>query len=139
MVKEVYLKSDSLSKKRMSDEMKKVLIIEDNETNLYLMRTIVEKIGHQIIEARDGFEGVELAISKKPDLILMDIQLPGMDGYMATKKIRENEITKEIPIIAITSYAMVGDKEKILAAGCTAYIEKPIEPKSFIEELTKYL
>ncbi len=123
----------------MSDNMKKVLVIEDNETNLYLMHTIVEKLGHQVIEARDGFEGVKLAISKIPDLILMDIQLPGMDGYMATQKIRENEATKEIPIIAITSYAMVGDKEKTLAAGCTAYIEKPIEPESFIETLNKYL
>ena len=123
----------------MSDNMKKVLVIEDNETNLYLMHTIVEKLGHQVIEARDGFEGVKLAISKIPDLILMDIQLPGMDGYMATQKIRENEATKEIPIIAITSYAMVGDKEKTLAAGCTAYIEKPIDPESFIETLNKYL
>ena len=119
--------------------MKKVLVIEDNETNLYLMHTIVEKLGHQVIEARDGFDGVKLAISKIPDLILMDIQLPGMDGYMATQKIRENEATKEIPIIAITSYAMVGDKEKTLAAGCTAYIEKPIDPESFIETLNKYL
>ena len=123
----------------MSDNMKKVLVIEDNETNLYLMHTIVEKLGHQVIEARDGFDGVKLAISKIPDLILMDIQLPGMDGYMATQKIRENEATKEIPIIAITSYAMVGDKEKTLAAGCTAYIEKPIDPESFTGELNKYL
>ncbi len=69
----------------------------------------------------------------------MDIQLPGLDGYGATRKLRALEATKEIPIIAITSYAMVGDREKILAAGCTAYIEKPIDPESFIEELNKYL
>ncbi len=119
--------------------MKKVLVIEDNEINLYLMRTILQKLGHQVIEAQDGFTGVELAIAERPDLILMDIQLPGLDGYGATKKIRANEETKDIPIIAITSYAMVGDREKILTAGCTAYIEKPIEPKSFIEELKKYL
>ncbi len=123
----------------MRTERKKVLVVEDNETNLYLMRVILEKLGHQIIEARDGYEGVEFAISKKPDLILMDIQLPGMDGIMATKKIRENETTKKIPIIALTSYAMVGDKEKTLAAGCTAYIDKPIEPESFIKELKKYI
>ena len=119
--------------------MKKVLIIEDNEMNFYLLRTIIEKIGHQVIEARDGFTGVKLARTERPDLILMDIQLPGLDGYEATKKIRAAEETKDIPIIAITSYAMVGDKEKTLAAGCTAYIEKPIEPESFIEELKKYL
>ena len=119
--------------------MKKVLVIEDNEVNMYLMRTIIKKIGYIVIEARDGYTGVDLAIAERPDLILMDIQLPIMDGYMATKKILAIEDTKDIPIIAITSYAMVGDREKILAAGCTAYIEKPIEAKSFIEELKKYL
>jgi len=103
------------------------------------MRTIVQKLGYQVIEARDGLSGVELAIAERPDLILMDIQLPELDGYEATKRIRAIEETKNIPIIAITSYAMVGDKEKILAAGCTAYIEKPIDPKSFIEELKKYI
>jgi len=82
---------------------------------------------------------VELAISERPDLILMDIQLPEMDGYEATKRIRATEETKDIPIIAVTSYAMVGDKEKILAAGCTAYIEKPVHPESFIEEIEKYI
>ena len=119
--------------------MKKVLVIEDNEINLYLMRTILQKLGYLIIEARDGARGVELAIAEKPDLILMDIQLPVMDGYEATKKIRAIEETRDIPIIAITSYAMVGDKERTLKAGCNVYIEKPIEPKSFIEEIKKYL
>jgi len=119
--------------------MKKVLVIEDNEINFYLLRTIIKKLGHQVIEARDGFAGVELARSERPDLILMDIQLPVLDGYEATKRIRAAKETKDIPIIAITSYAMVGDKEKSLAAGCTAYIEKPIEPESFIEKLKKYL
>jgi CheY-like chemotaxis protein len=119
--------------------MKKVLVIEDNEKNLYLMKFILEKMGHRIIEARDGAAGVELACEEKPDLILMDIQLPVMDGYEATRKIRAQEDTKDIPIIAITSYAMVGDKEKTLAAGCTAYVEKPIDPEKFIKELEKYL
>jgi len=119
--------------------MKKVLVIEDNEINRYLMRTILQKLGYQVIEAHDGISGVDLAQAEKPDLILMDIQLPGLDGYGATKKIRAMETTKDIPIIAITSYAMAGDREKILAAGCTAYIEKPIDPESFIEELKKYL
>jgi len=119
--------------------MKRVLVIEDNDINLYLMRTILEKLGHHVIEAQDGINGVKLAKMERPDLILMDIQLPGLDGYEATKKIRAMEETKDIPIIAITSYAMVGDKEKILAAGCTAYLEKPIKPKFFIEELKKYI
>lgn len=118
---------------------KKILVIEDNEVNLYLICTIIQKLGYQVIEARDGLTGVEFAIAEKPDLILMDIQLPELDGYEATKRIRAIEETKDIPIIAITSYAMVGDKEKILAAGCTAYIEKPFRPKSFIEEIKKYI
>ena len=124
---------------KRKDNMKKVLIIEDNETNRYLLRTILQKLGVQVIEAQDGYSGVQLAVAEKPDLILMDIQLPVMDGYEATKKIRAIEETKNIPIIAITSYAMVGDKEKILNAGCNVYIEKPIEPQSFIEEIKKYL
>ena len=124
---------------KRKDNMKKVLIIEDNETNRYLLRTILQKLGVQVIEAQDGYSGVQLAVAEKPDLILMDIQLPVMDGYEATKKIRAIEETKNIPIIAITSYAMVGDKEKILNAGCNVYIEKPIEPQSFIEKLKKYL
>ncbi len=119
--------------------MKKVLVIEDNEINRYLMRIILQKLGHQVIEAEDGFIGVELAKKESPDLILMDIQLPRMDGYEATKKIRAIDETKNVPIIAITSYAMIVDREKILAAGCTAYVEKPIEPESFIKELNKYL
>ncbi len=119
--------------------MKKVLVIEDNEANLYLMCAILQKLGCQVIEAQDGLIGVELAINEKPDLILMDIQLPKMDGYEATKRIRDIEELNKIPIIAVTSYAMVGDKEKILAAGCTSYIEKPISPKSFVKELKKYL
>ena len=119
--------------------MKKVLIIEDNENNLYLMRAIVEKMGHQAIEARDGEAGVKIAVAEKPDLILMDVQLPVLDGYAATKKIRATQGVQDIPIIAITSYAMVGDREKCLAAGCISYIEKPINPESVMEEIGRYL
>ena len=119
--------------------MKKVLIIEDNENNLYMMRFILQKLGHAILEARDGAAGVELAVRERPDLILMDIQLPVLDGYAATRKIREDDRLKSVPIIAVTSYAMVGDREKALKAGCTAYIEKPIQPESFIKELEKYV
>jgi len=119
--------------------MKKILVIEDNAINLYLMRTILEKTGYRVVEAQDGYRGVERAIAEQPDLILMDIQLPSLDGFEVTKKIQSIEELKKIPIIAVTSYAMVGDKERILKAGCTAYIEKPIEPQSFIEEIKKYI
>jgi len=119
--------------------MKRILVVEDNETNMYLIGFILRNGGYEVIEARSGEEGVELAIKEKPDLILMDIQLPGIDGLEATKRIRKSEAGEEIPIIALTSYAMTGDREKALRAGCTGYIEKPINPETFIGEIKKYL
>jgi two-component system cell cycle response regulator DivK len=119
--------------------MKRILVVEDNETNLYLIRFMLEKNGYEVIEARDGAAGVELAIKEKPDLILMDVQLPDIDGLEATKRIRASEANGEIPIVALTSFAMPGDREKALAAGCTGYIEKPINPDTFIAEIQKYL
>jgi len=119
--------------------MKRILVVEDNETNLYLIKFMLEKNGYEVIEAKDGAVGVELAVKEKPDLILMDIQLPGIDGLEATKRIRASEADSEIPIIALTSYAMAGDREKALAAGCTGYIEKPINPETFMAEIEKYL
>jgi CheY-like chemotaxis protein len=119
--------------------MKTVLIIEDNENNLYMMRFIVAKLGHRVVEARDGAAGVEAALRERPDLILMDIQLPVLDGYAATRRIRGEAALAGIPIIAVTSYAMAGDRDKALEAGCSAYVEKPIQPESFIEELKKYV
>ncbi len=119
--------------------MKTVLIIEDNENNLYLMRFILTKLGHTVIEARDGAAGVKLAKKNRPDLILMDIQLPVLDGYAATRLIREDAALQDVPIIAVTSFAMVGDREKALEAGCTAYIEKPIDPASFVKVLERFI
>lgn len=119
--------------------MAKILVVEDNESNLYMMRFIISKLGHTILEARDGMTGVKIAIEEIPDLILMDMQLPLLDGYSATRKIREHGRLKFVPIIAVTSYAMVGDKEKALQAGCTAYVEKPINPESFLLEVKKYV
>ena len=119
--------------------MKRILVVEDNETNLYLIRFILEKNGYEVIEAKEGAVGVELAIKEKPDLILMDLQLPDIDGLEATKRIRASEANGEIPIIALTSFAMPGDREKALAGGCTGYIEKPINPDTFIAEIQKYL
>ncbi len=119
--------------------MKKILVVEDNETNLYLIRFILEKNGYEVIEAVEGAVGVELAVKEKPDLIIMDIQLPDINGLEATKRIRASEADSEIPIIALTSFAMAGDREKALAAGCTGYIEKPINPETFIAEIEKFL
>ncbi len=119
--------------------MKKILVVEDNENNLYMMKFMLEENGYQVIEAADGVEGVKLAASEKPDLILMDMQLPLLDGYEATKQIKANQEINNIPIIAVTSYAMVGDREKTLNAGCNGYIEKPINPETFLDELNKYL
>ena len=119
--------------------MKKILIVEDNEKNMYLISFILKKHEYEVIEAATGEEGVELAIKEKPDLIIMDIQLPGIDGMEATKRIRASKADGDIPIIALTSYAMAGDKEKALEAGCTGYIEKPINPETFAAEIEKYI
>lgn len=119
--------------------MKRILVVEDNETNLYLIRFMLEKSGYEVIEAREGAVGVEMAVKEKPDLVIMDLQLPDIDGLEATKRIRASEADTEIPIIALTSFAMAGDREKALAAGCTGYIEKPINPDTFIAEIEKFL
>ncbi len=119
--------------------MKKILVVEDNETNLYLIRFILKKSGYEVIEARDGASGVKSAIKEKPDLIIMDIQLPDIDGLETTKRIRASEAGSDVPIIALTSYAMTGDREKALDAGCTGYIEKPINPETFMAEIEKYM
>ena len=99
----------------------------------------MRKSGYEVIEARTGEEAINLAIKEKPDMIIMDIQLPGIDGLEATKRIRESEADEKIPLVALTSYAMTGDREKALRAGCTGYIEKPINPETFMSEIEKYL
>ncbi len=116
-----------------------ILIIEDNEQNLYLLRFILEKKGFQVFAAKEGQRGVELAASLKPDLILLDIQLPVMDGYTVARLLRGNAELDEVPIIAVTSYAMAGDREKALEAGCTGYIEKPINPDTFVQQVEQFL
>jgi len=116
---------------------KTLLIIEDNEQNLYLMRFLLEKYGFTIIEARDGKTGIEIARQKMPDAILLDIQLPEMDGYAVIGELKKHVQMADIPIIAVTSYAMVGDRERILSAGANGYTEKPINPETFVEEIKK--
>ena len=119
--------------------MKKILVVDDNDTNLYLIRFILQKGGHEVIEARDGLEGVKLALEEKPDLVIMDIQLPGIDGHEATRRIRGKESEEDLPIIALTSFAMPVDKEMALAAGCNSYLTKPIDVQTFIAEVNRYL
>jgi two-component system cell cycle response regulator DivK len=118
---------------------KRILIIEDNEQNLYLIRYILENCDHEVFSASDGREGIELASSLLPDLILLDIQLPLMDGYAVARNLRENPDLADTPIVAVTSYAMPGDREKTIEAGCSGYIEKPIDPDTFEVQVGKYL
>jgi CheY-like chemotaxis protein len=119
--------------------MASILIIEDNEQNLYLETFILEKHGHEVMAARDGVRGIELAVETRPALILLDIQLPIMDGYAVAVELRRKPALMSTPIIAVTSYAMAGDREHILAAGCNGYIEKPINPYTFMAEVLAYL
>lgn len=116
----------------------RILVIEDNEQNMYLIHFLLESNGHTVIEALNGEEGIRHASQSNPDIILLDIQLPGMDGYEIARIIRKSPRLETIPIVAVTSYAMAGDREKILAAGATDYIEKPINPETFINQISKY-
>jgi two-component system cell cycle response regulator DivK len=117
---------------------KKILVVEDNEQNLYLTTFLLEKGGYEVVTAQTGRKGVEKAQAEKPDLILMDIQLPEMNGYEATTRIKNIAEINRIPIVAVTSYAMAGDREKALAMGCAGYIEKPFAPETFVAEVEKY-
>ncbi|MCF7858493.1 MAG: response regulator [Candidatus Cloacimonetes bacterium] len=119
--------------------MQRILVIEDDEANMYLNRFILEKHGFQVIVAQDGLSGVKLALQEQPDLVIMDVQLPDINGFDATRKIRQDKKGRDLKIIALTSYAMAGDREKALNAGCTGYMEKSIKPELFIKELEKYL
>lgn len=115
--------------------MKKALIIEDNDDNMALISFILHKAGFDLLEARTGESGVELALQHRPDVIILDIQLPGIDGYEVLRRIRASEIDGSIPIVAMTSFAMAGDRERLLTSGCNAYIEKPIDPNKVVEQI----
>jgi len=119
--------------------MKRVLLVEDNADNREVIRTILTHYGYEVIEAHNGEDGVELAQSARPDIILMDLSLPKIDGWEAASRIKSKAELKRIPIIAITAHAMSGDEQKALEKGCDGYLAKPCTPKSVVELVEKYL
>jgi len=118
---------------------KRILVVEDTEDNRQILRDLLSAAGYDLIEAGDGETGIALASVHKPDLILMDIQLPQMDGYEATRRIKGDAVLRHIPIVAVTSYALSGDEEKTRAAGCDAYIAKPFSPRQLLGKVRELL
>lgn len=119
--------------------MKRVLVIEDTQDNRQILRDLFDSVGIEMVEAHDGVSGVEAALSQEPDLILMDIDLPGIDGYEATRQIRARQGERRVPIIAVTSFALSGDEEKSRAAGCDDYVAKPFSPRALLSKIRQYL
>lgn len=119
--------------------MKKVLVVEDNKDNLRLITYALRRADFEVIGAETGIDGVELALKEIPFFIVMDINLPDIDGLEAAKRIRAEEKGRDIPIIAITSYAMKGDREKIIDVGCNGYFEKPIDPIIIVEQMLEVI
>ena len=117
----------------------KILLVEDNAVNRRLASFLLRSQGYQVREAATAQEAFEIIRSDRPDLIVMDIQLPGMDGLEATKRLKEEPATRDIPVVAVTSYAMAGDREKALAAGCAGYVTKPIDKATFVKEIATHL
>ncbi len=116
-----------------------ILVIEDQEDNRAILRDLLNSAGFDVIEAVNGREGVDLAAAEKPDLILMDIQLPVMDGYEATRQIKAIPALASIPVIAVTSYALSGDEAKATAAGCDGYVTKPFRPRDLLAKVREFL
>ena len=117
----------------------KILLVEDNEVNRCLAGFLLRSQGYQVIEATTAQAAFDMIPNNRPDLIVMDIQLPGMDGLEATRKLKEQPETAGIPVLAVTSYAMKGDREKALAAGCAGYVTKPIDKVIFVREVANHL
>jgi two-component system, cell cycle response regulator DivK len=118
---------------------KKVLVVEDNELNMKLFNDLLEAHGYKVVQTRDGLTALDMAREHKPDLILMDIQLPEVSGIEVTKWLKEDDTLKSIPVIAVTAFAMKGDEQKIREGGCEAYISKPISVMSFLQTIDKFL
>lgn len=119
--------------------MKKILIVEDNPANMRLIRMVLRNKGYQLLEASDGEEALMVAMAERPDLIVMDIQLPGMDGLEVTRRLRQTPFFRQTPIIALTASAMEGDREKIMAAGCDHYVSKPVNTRQFPQLVAQML
>lgn len=120
-------------------EKNKVLVVEDNELNMKLVKDLLKIGKYQVFEAVDAERGIQLAREHQPNLILMDIQLPGMNGLCAIKVIKEDDTLKDIPVVALTSHAMAGDEDKAIKAGCIGYITKPIDTRMFLKSISPYL
>jgi two-component system, cell cycle response regulator DivK len=118
---------------------KRILVIEDQEDNRRIVRDLLSSVGYELIEAVTGEEGVAMAKSQRPDLILMDIQLPGLDGYEATRRIKATPDLRQTPIIAVTSYALSGDDVKAREAGCDDYVTKPFSPRALLAKIREHL
>ena len=118
---------------------KRILVVEDQEDNRQILRDLLGNAGYELIEAENGEEALAAVARQRPDLILMDIQLPVMDGYEATRQIRTNPGMKSVPIIAVTSYALAGDESKALAAGCDGYVSKPYSPRELLAKVRAHL
>ena len=116
-----------------------ILVVEDQEDNRQILRDLLGNAGYELTEAENGEEAIAAVDRRRPDLILMDIQLPVMDGYEATRRIRTNPDLKSVPIIAVTSYALAGDEDKALAAGCNGYVTKPYSPRDLLAKVRTYL
>ena len=119
--------------------MARVLVVEDQAENLDLMVYLLTAFGHETLVAHDGAEGVAVATRERPDLVVMDLQMPVLDGYGAAARLREDPELSAIPLVAVTAYAMVGDRARIMAAGFDGYLTKPIDPTGFVRELERYL
>ena len=118
---------------------KRILVVEDQEDNRQILRDLLSSVGYEMMEAWDGEAGVAAAKEQRPDLILMDIQLPLMDGYEATRRIKADPELKKIPVIVVTSYALSGDDIKAHAAGCDAYVTKPYSPRQLLAKIKEFL
>jgi two-component system cell cycle response regulator DivK len=118
---------------------KRILVVEDQEDNRQILRDLLGNAGYELTEAENGEEAIAAVAKQRPDLILMDIQLPLMDGYEATRRIRTNPDLNSVPIIAVTSYALTGDEDKARAAGCDGYVSKPYSPRDLLAKVRTYL
>ena len=118
---------------------KRILVVEDQEDNRRILRDLLTSVGYEVVEAVSGEDGVRMAETQAPDLILMDIQLPGLDGYEATRRIKANAVLRQSPIIAVTSYALSGDDATAFEAGCDAYVSKPFSPRALLAKIREFL